>query len=76
MIDARAVVSSKANIGDNVSIGPFTIIEDDVTIGDGTQIGAPTVACPACPLADKLPQMGKAGRIDTCALLIAYLPAC
>jgi UDP-N-acetylglucosamine acyltransferase len=40
LIDSRAIVSSKAQIGDNVKIGPFTIIEDDVIIGADTQIGA------------------------------------
>ncbi|MBI5476825.1 MAG: acyl-ACP--UDP-N-acetylglucosamine O-acyltransferase [Ignavibacteriales bacterium] len=40
LIDSRAIVSSKAQIGENVKIGPFTIIEDDVVIGTGTQIGA------------------------------------
>lgn len=38
-IDERAVVSPKAQIGDNVIIGPYAIIEDDVVIGDGTWIG-------------------------------------
>lgn len=33
------VISPKAIIGSNVSIGSFTTIEDDVVIGDGTWIG-------------------------------------
>lgn len=33
------VISPKAKIGRNVSIGSFTTIEDDVVIGDGTWIG-------------------------------------
>jgi len=40
VIDSHAIVSSKAQIGDEVKIGPFTIIEDDVIIDAGTQIGA------------------------------------
>ena len=39
-IDHHAVVSSKAQLGENVSIGPFTIIEDDVIIGSGTTISS------------------------------------
>jgi UDP-N-acetylglucosamine acyltransferase len=39
-IHATAIVSSKAEIADNVSIGPFSIIEDDVIIGKGTQIAS------------------------------------
>lgn len=39
-IDKRAVVSPKARIGDNVCIGPFTVVEDDVVIDDGCSIAA------------------------------------
>lgn len=39
-IDPAARVGSKANIGDGVSIGPFTIVEDGAVIGDGTTIAA------------------------------------
>ena len=39
-IDSRAEVSSKAQIGANVSIGPFTIVEDNAVIGDGTRVAA------------------------------------
>jgi len=38
-IDSRAVVSSKAKLGENVSVGPYAVIEDDVVIGGGTWIG-------------------------------------
>lgn len=37
-IHPTAIVSSKAKIGNNVSIGAFTIIEDDVVIGDNNEI--------------------------------------
>lgn len=37
-IHPTAVVSSKAQIGANVEIGPFCVIGDDVKIGDGTVI--------------------------------------
>jgi UDP-N-acetylglucosamine acyltransferase len=39
-IDSRAQVSPKAQIGVNVSIGPFTIVEDNAVIGDGTSVAA------------------------------------
>ncbi len=38
-IDAHAVVSPKAKLGDNIHIGPLSVVEDDVIIGDGTWIG-------------------------------------
>lgn len=36
----KACVSRKAFIGERVTVGPFTIIEDDVTIGAGTSIAS------------------------------------
>jgi len=33
VIDSRAVIEAGATIGDNVSIGPFTIVSSGVTIG-------------------------------------------
>lgn len=39
-IDPRSIVSEKAFIGNDVTIGPFTVIESDVVIGDGTSVGA------------------------------------
>ncbi len=39
-IDRRAIVNKDAQIGNNVTISPFSIIEDDVFIDDGTEIGA------------------------------------
>lgn len=38
-IHSTAIVSSKAQIGENNSIGPFAVIEDDVEIGNNCQIG-------------------------------------
>ncbi len=35
MIHPTAIVSPNADIGQNVSIGPFCIVEDDVRIGEG-----------------------------------------
>lgn len=39
-VDPRAVVSPKAQLGDNTSVGPYAVIEDDVTIGAGTSVGS------------------------------------
>ncbi len=39
-IHPQAIVSPKAQISENVTIGPFTIIENDVTIGAGTHIAS------------------------------------
>ena len=39
MIDQRAIVDPGARLGTNVSVGPFSIIERDVTIGDDSWIG-------------------------------------
>lgn len=38
VIHPTAIVSPKAQIGENVKIGAFTIIEDDVSIGKNTEI--------------------------------------
>ena len=40
IIHPTAIVSAKASLGINVSIGPFTIVHDGVTVGSGTQIGS------------------------------------
>lgn len=39
-IHPSAIVDSKAELGDNVSVGPFTIIEKNSVIGDGTRISS------------------------------------
>jgi len=39
-IHKTAIVHSNAEIGENVEIGPFTIVEDDVKISNGTIIGS------------------------------------
>ena len=43
MIHSTAIVSSKANIADDVEIGPYAIIGDDVEIGSGTRVGSHVV---------------------------------
>jgi acetyltransferase-like isoleucine patch superfamily enzyme len=39
-IDSTAIVSAKATIGENVSIGPFTLIHDNVIIKNNSIIGS------------------------------------
>ena len=39
MIDSRAVVSPRAELAPDVTVGPFSIIGPDVTIGAGTVVG-------------------------------------
>lgn len=39
MIDSRAVIESGAELGENVTVGPFSIVSADATIGDDTWIG-------------------------------------
>jgi len=43
-IHPTAVIHPKAQLGENVSVGPYTVIDADVVIGAGTQIG-PHVYC-------------------------------
>ena len=45
MIHPTAIVSPKAEIGKNVEIGPYSVIEDDVTIGDDCYIDAHVKVC-------------------------------
>ncbi|MEO1783644.1 acyl-ACP--UDP-N-acetylglucosamine O-acyltransferase [Thermodesulfobium sp. 4217-1] len=37
-VHSTAIVSPKANIGDEVEIGPFCIVEDDVTVGSSARL--------------------------------------
>ena len=55
-IDSLAHVSPRAKIGSHVSVGPYTIVHDNVEIGDGTRIeshcviGSPTPRAQGRPL--------------------------
>ncbi|MDR6956357.1 acyl-[acyl carrier protein]--UDP-N-acetylglucosamine O-acyltransferase [Pseudomonas brassicacearum] len=40
MIHPTALIDGNANIGNDVSIGPYTVIHSNVIIGDGTSIGS------------------------------------
>lgn len=39
-IDQTAIVSKKAKLADNVSVGPYTVINEGASIGSGTKIGS------------------------------------
>ncbi|MFU8789704.1 MAG: acyl-ACP--UDP-N-acetylglucosamine O-acyltransferase [Methylobacter sp.] len=43
LIDSTAIVDSKAELADGVSVGPFSVIGADVKIGAGTVIGSHVV---------------------------------
>ena len=43
MIDPRAIIDPGAELADDVSVGPFTIIGPDVKIGTGCEIGSHVV---------------------------------
>jgi UDP-N-acetylglucosamine acyltransferase len=40
LIDPRAIVSSRSDLGDGVCIGPYTIVEEGAVIGEGTTVAA------------------------------------
>src|SRR5919108_3520214 len=39
-IDPRAIVDAKAQLDENVSIGPYSVVEEDVVIGKGSVIAS------------------------------------
>jgi len=43
MIDATAIVSEKADLADDVVVGPYAVIGDDVRIGRGTRVDSHVV---------------------------------
>ena len=42
-IHPTAVISGKAKLGDNITISAFSVVEDDVEIGNDCDIGPHTV---------------------------------
>jgi len=43
LIDPTAIIDSKAQLGENVTVGPYSVIGPDVKIGAGTVIGSHVV---------------------------------
>ena len=39
-IDDTAIISETVELGENIEVGPYTIIEGEVEVGDNTKIGA------------------------------------
>ncbi|MCC6963776.1 MAG: acyl-ACP--UDP-N-acetylglucosamine O-acyltransferase [candidate division Zixibacteria bacterium] len=39
-IHESAIVSSRAELGAGVTVGPYAVVEDDVVIGDGSSVGS------------------------------------
>lgn len=79
-IHKTAIVSSDVQLGANVKIGPFTIIEGNVIIGDGTQIdahvliGKNTTIGKDCrvfhsAVVGEIPQDLKFGKEETCTIV-------
>lgn len=58
-IHPNALVSSEAEIGENVSVGPFTVVEGGVVIGAGTTLHAQSYVCRGTTLGrDNVVHMG------------------
>jgi len=53
-IHPTAIVSSKAKLGDNITIDAYTIIEDDVEIGDACNIGTHVVIYDGARIGDRV----------------------
>src|ERR1051325_1740112 len=49
-IHSSAIVSLKAEIGKDVEIGPFAIVDSGVTVGDGCVIASRAQVCPGTVL--------------------------
>ena len=52
-IHATAIVSSSATLGKNVYIGPYAVIEDQVSVGNGACIGAHGLALDGAAMATR-----------------------
>ncbi|MGA9115495.1 MAG: acyl-ACP--UDP-N-acetylglucosamine O-acyltransferase [Bacteroidota bacterium] len=56
LIDPRAAISPRAELGRDVAVGPFTVVEEGAVVGDGTQIAA-------CALIGRGARIGRDCRI-------------
>ncbi len=53
-IHKTAIVSLRAELDDDVTIGPYTIIEDNVQIGAGTRIASSALIASGARLGQKV----------------------
>jgi len=53
-IHPTAIVSAKAELADDVSVGPFTIIEDGVVVGKGTRIASSALIAKGAHLGENI----------------------
>jgi len=53
-IHPTAIVSGKARLGDNITIDPYVVIEDDVEIGNDCEIGPHSVIYNGARIADRV----------------------
>jgi UDP-3-O-[3-hydroxymyristoyl] glucosamine N-acyltransferase len=51
-VHATAIVAATVDIGKNVGIGPYAVIEEHAHVGDGTQIGAHSVIGSGCSIGE------------------------
>jgi len=61
-IHNTAIISKNAKLADNISVGPYTVINQDVVIGSGTRIG------PHCVI-DEFTSIGENCRIFSGAII-------
>ncbi len=54
MIHQTAIISKKAHIGSNVKVGPFSIIEEDVIIGNDSEISSHCVIANGSRLGERV----------------------
>ena len=52
-IHSTAIVNSKAELGKNVSIGPYTLVEEDVQIADDCKIASNVILAAGTRLGNK-----------------------
>lgn len=63
LIHPTAIVSHHAKLGDNVAVGPFTVIHDNAQVGSGTHIDGYCELGYPTPLAEGLPLIIGCGSV-------------